>query len=56
MNKVEDAETLRKCAHEPCECVVSSPEDYCCAYCSEADNVEETDVECHCGHDVCLGD
>ena len=54
MDEFGDVENLRKCAHEPCECVVSSTQDYCSVYCSEADNVEKTETECHCGHDACL--
>jgi hypothetical protein len=49
----QDAETLRKCAHEPCRCLVPSTQEYCGAYCSRADDVENTELQCDCGHEMC---
>ena len=53
MNNIQDAETMHKCANEPCECLVPSTEEYCSAYCSDADDVDGTDLICRCGHDSC---
>jgi hypothetical protein len=53
MEDTRDEERLRKCAHEPCACMVQPSEEYCSAYCSTADDVEEIEVQCDCGHDPC---
>jgi len=51
---LRDAESLRKCAHEPCQCLVSFTQEYCCAYCSDADDVENTELQCDCNHGKCM--
>jgi hypothetical protein len=48
-----DIDTTRKCAHEECRCSVPPTEDYCCDYCSEADDVAEVELLCNCGHPSC---
>ena len=53
MQNTRDEERVRKCAHEPCACMVQPSEEYCSAYCSTADDVEETEIQCDCGHDSC---
>jgi hypothetical protein len=53
MNIIQDAATMHKCANEPCECLVPLTEEYCSAYCSDADDVDGTDLICDCGHDSC---
>ena len=53
MNNIKDAGTMHKCANEPCHCLVPSTEEYCCAYCSDADDVDGTELLCDCGHDDC---
>jgi hypothetical protein len=53
MNNIQDAGTMHKCANEPCECLVPSTEEYCSAYCSEADDIDGTDLICGCGHSNC---
>jgi len=53
MNNIRDAESLRKCAHEPCQCLVPVTQEYCSAYCSNADDVENADLRCDCGHLDC---
>ena len=53
MENSRDEEILLKCAHEPCLCMVKPSEEYCSAYCSTADDVEEIELQCDCGHDPC---
>jgi hypothetical protein len=53
MENTRDEKRLRKCAHEPCWCRVQPTEEYCGAHCSTADNVQETELQCDCGHDSC---
>jgi hypothetical protein len=53
MNNIQEAGTMHKCANEPCECLVPFTEEYCSAYCSDADDVDGTDLICNCGHDSC---
>jgi hypothetical protein len=53
MNSIQDAGTLHKCANESCECLVPLTEEYCSAYCSDADDVDGTELICDCGHDHC---
>jgi len=45
--------TLRKCAYWPCQCAVPASLEYCSESCSKADNIEETQSECMCGHTTC---
>jgi len=54
MNNIRDAESLYKCAHEPCQCLVRPAQEYCSAYCSDADDVENTELQCDCGHGKCV--
>lgn len=54
MNNIQDAESLRKCAHELCQCLVPPAQEYCSVYCSDADDVENTELQCDCGHGKCV--
>jgi hypothetical protein len=54
MNNTRDVESLNKCAHELCQCLVPLAQEYCSAYCSDADDVENTDLQCDCGHGKCM--
>jgi len=54
MDNTRDEERLCKCAHELCECMVQPEQEYCSTYCSTADDVEETEIQCDCGHDSCV--
>jgi len=53
METTNDEISLHKCVHEPCQCLIPSQQEYCSTYCSTADDVEETEIECDCGHDSC---
>jgi hypothetical protein len=53
VDKSSYEERFHKCAHEQCECMVPPAEEYCSAYCSTADDVEEIEIQCDCGHDSC---
>jgi hypothetical protein len=52
-NNIQEGENLRTCANEPCHCLVPPTEEYCSAYCSDADDVDGTELVCNCGHDNC---
>jgi hypothetical protein len=54
MNNTRDAESLRKCAHGPCQCLVPLTQEYCSTYCSDADDVDNTELHCDCGHGECV--
>jgi hypothetical protein len=54
MNNIRNAESLRKCAHEPCQCLVPPAQEYCSVYCSDADDVDNTELHCDCGHSECV--
>lgn len=56
MDNVRDAESLRKCAYEPCQCLVPAAQEYCSVYCSNADDVENAELQCDCCHDNCSSD
>lgn len=43
----------RKCAYTSCQCVVYEPQRYCSDYCSDADDVKETEIQCDCKHSPC---
>ncbi len=45
-----------KCAYSACECAVAAPESYCSDYCSDADGVRETEIQCDCKHTPCALD
>jgi hypothetical protein len=53
MDNIQDAANLHKCANEPCECLVPLTQEYCSSYCSDADDVDGTELICGCGHDSC---
>lgn len=53
MNNIRDEESMRKCAHEPCQCLVPFTQEYCSINCSDADDVENTEFQCNCGHGKC---
>ena len=53
MSEIIDAGGLHKCAYKQCECQVSTLETYCSDYCSDADDVQEVEVQCDCKHSPC---
>jgi len=53
MPEIIDVDGQHKCAYSQCECQVSSLETYCSDYCSDADDAEETEIECDCKHAPC---
>jgi hypothetical protein len=53
MDNIQKTGTQRKCAHGPCRCTVSATKEYCSDYCSRADDVEEAETQCGCGHKSC---
>jgi hypothetical protein len=53
MDNIIDAESKSKCAHEACECEVGFGQQYCSDYCSEADELDEVELQCDCGHAPC---
>ena len=55
MEKSKNEES-RKCAHEPCKCLVQGTDEYCSAYCMTADDVDEVELNCDCGHARCALD
>jgi hypothetical protein len=46
----------RKCAYSACQCTVTVTETYCSVYCSQADRVQETEIQCDCKHNPCALD
>jgi hypothetical protein len=46
-----DSETLVKCAHPPCQCLVEEEQNYCSSACSKADGASRG--PCMCGHRGC---
>jgi len=54
MDNMKNEGTQRKCAHEPCACLIPSTQEYCSAYCSEADDVEKAEFLCACCHENCM--
>jgi len=54
MNNIRNAERIRKCAYEPCQCLVPLSQEYCSAFCSDADDVENNELQCNCGHGKCV--
>jgi hypothetical protein len=42
-----------KCAYSRCQCIVGTKEKYCCDYCADADDVQETEIQCDCKHVPC---
>jgi len=51
-----NARGQHKCAYSECECVVGDNEQYCSDYCSDADDANETEVQCDCQHTGCAPD
>jgi hypothetical protein len=48
-----------KCAHKPCECMISSDQEYCSESCRYNDNRQGSrgaEEECDCGHKACAED
>ena len=56
MDYITDVESTHKCAYDQCQCQISSTLTYCSAYCTDADDVEETEIECNCEHPPCVLD
>jgi len=54
MEKIKDEESMHKCVHLPCQCLIPSMQEYCSATCSDADDVEITEFQCDCGHNICV--
>ncbi len=49
-----------QCSHEMCECMVTAElavdepvETYCSDYCRDAEETDEGDTMCNCGHPPC---
>ena len=53
MSEILDAGGLHKCAHDQCECQVSTLETYCSDYCSDADDAQDVEIQCDCKHAPC---
>jgi len=56
MAGIIDVGGQHKCAYEQCQSSVSSLEEYCSDYCSEADDEEEVELQCDCKHPPCALD
>ena len=56
MDYIIDAKSKSKCAHEQCKCEVSFGQEYCSDSCSDADEVDEVELQCACGHKPCALD
>ena len=56
MDYITDVESTHKCAYERCRCQISSTLVYCSAYCTDADDVDEVEVQCNCEHAPCALD
>jgi hypothetical protein len=50
MNALDQA----KCAYSWCKCDVKDGEMYCSDYCSDADDTQETEIQCDCKHAPCV--
>ncbi len=50
------ADENKKCAHSMCECTVAANEKYCSAYCHDAQDEKETEIQCDCKHPACALD
>lgn len=48
-----DVDTRHKCAYEQCKCLISTAQEYCSEYCSDADDVDEVQLQCDCKHAPC---
>jgi len=49
MSNVIDEEHLRKCAHEPCICMVYPEQGYFSTHCSMASEAVSPELSCDCG-------
>jgi predicted nucleic acid-binding Zn ribbon protein len=56
MENNEDVKSERKCFYEECKCQIPSTERFCSDYCRDASEVEETELQCECGHPACALD
>jgi len=56
MDYIIDAKSKQKCAHDQCNCEVQFGQEYCSDFCSEADDIEEVELQCDCGHAPCALD
>ncbi len=56
MDYITDVESTHKCAYDQCQCQISSTQAYCSADCTDADDVEEVEIECNCEHPSCVLD
>ena len=44
----------KKCGHNPCRCLVTENEQYCCNYCRDAQKLkEDVEIQCDCKHEPC---
>lgn len=48
------SETLVKCMHKPCQCLVEAEQKFCSAACKSAR--DGSSVPCPCGHPGCVGE
>ena len=53
MDNKWDKESLRKCSHKLCTCIVRENQEYCSPSCSAADDVEKNELQCASGHQLC---
>jgi hypothetical protein len=53
MDYITDIESRHKCAHEQCQCQIPTTQEYCSDYCSDADDIEEVELQCDCKHEPC---
>ena len=53
MEYIMDIDTRHKCAHEQCQCQIPITQEYCSDYCSDADDIEEVELQCDCKHEPC---
>ena len=56
MEYITDVESRHKCLYAQCECQVPSTDDYCSDFCSDADDVDEVEIQCSCEHPPCALD
>jgi hypothetical protein len=56
MDYITDAKSTHKCAYEECRCQIPYTRDYCSDFCSDADEVDEVELECECKHPPCALD
>ena len=56
MDYITDIESRHKCAHEQCQCQIPSTQEYCSDFCSDADDIEEVELQCDCKHSPCALD